>query len=54
MLAVVLELGYALALDWRLAVIAIGAFLINYRWKQLNVAWLVVWGALAGYLLRLI
>lgn len=54
MLAVVLELGYALAFDWRLAVIAIGAFLINYRWKQINVAWLVVWGALAGYLLRLI
>lgn len=54
MLAVVLELGYALALDWRLAVIAIGAFLINYRWKRINVAWLVVWGALAGYLLRLL
>jgi len=54
MLAVVLELGYALALEWRLAVIAIGAFLINYRWKQINVAWLVVWGALAGYLLRLV
>lgn len=54
MLAVVLELGYALALDWRLAVVAIGAFLINYRWKQIDVAWLVVWGALAGYLLRLV
>lgn len=53
MLAVVLELGYGLAVDWRLAAIAIGAFFINYRWKQINVAWLVVWGALAGYLLRM-
>lgn len=54
MVAVVLELGYTLAMDWRLAAIAIGAFLINYRWQQINVAWLVVWGSLAGYLLRLI
>ncbi len=54
MAAVVLELGYGFAKDWRLLIIAAGALAMNYRWKNLNAAWLVVWGSLAGYLLRLI
>ncbi|PKL43451.1 MAG: chromate transporter [Candidatus Riflebacteria bacterium HGW-Riflebacteria-1] len=54
MAAVILDLGYGLAADWRLLIIAIGAFAMSYRWKKLNAAWVVIWGSLAGYLLRLI
>ncbi|KAF1081284.1 MAG: Chromate transport protein ChrA [Candidatus Rifleibacterium amylolyticum] len=54
MAAVVIELGYGFAKDWRLLVIAAVAFAMNYRWKKLNAALLVLWGSLAGYLLRLV
>jgi chromate transporter len=54
MAAVVLELGYGLTTDWRLAVIAAGAFLLSYRKQQINAVWLVMWGSLCGRLLRMI
>ena len=54
MAAVVLELGYGLTADWRLSVIAAGAFLISYRKQKINAAWLVMWGSLGGRLLMMI
>ena len=53
-LSVVIEMGRESLLDWRTALIAIISFVITFCFKKLNTAFVVVGGALLGYLLSLI
>ena len=54
MLAVLIVMGIESILDWRALLIAgLSAFFVFSRWKA-NVMWLILGGAIAGYLLQLI
>jgi len=53
-LSVVIEMGRESLLDWRTALIACFSFVITFYFKKLNTAFVVVGGALLGYLLSLI
>jgi chromate transporter len=50
-LAVVVEMGRETLLDWRTVLIAVVSFLVTFYYKKLNTAFIVVGGALLGYLL---
>lgn len=53
-LAVVVEMGQETLNDWRTIAIALAAILITYFFKNINSAFIVIGGAIAGYLLMLI
>lgn len=50
-LSVVVEMGQETLLDWRAILIALASFFITYFFRQLNTAWIILGGAIAGYLL---
>jgi chromate transporter len=50
MAAVTVKLGHATLTNWAAWIIAISAAAVGFRWK-VNAAWLVVGGAIAGWLL---
>lgn len=53
-LAVAIEMGRETFKDWRTIVIAIAGFMITFYFKKLNSAFVVIGGAVLGYLLWLI
>ncbi len=53
-LAVCFEMGKASVTDWRTAVIAITGFAVTMKFKKLNSAFVVIGGAVTGYLLYLV
>jgi chromate transporter len=53
-LVVCLEMGKGVINDWRTILIAICSFLITLVYKRINTAFIVIGGALAGYLLSLV
>lgn len=52
-LAVVVEMGKETLLDWRTILIAAISFVITFRFKSVNTAFVVVGGAVLGYVLTL-
>jgi chromate transporter len=54
MLAVVLKMGHATLIDWKSWGIAILSAACLYRFKKLNIVWLLITGAAVGWLLGLI
>lgn len=53
-LAVAVEMGRATIADWRTMAIAILSFVITFRFRKFNSAFIVLGGALLGYLLSFI
>ena len=53
-LAVCLEMGKASITDWRTTLIAIAGFAVAMIFKKLNSAFVIIGGAMAGYLLSLL
>jgi chromate transporter len=53
-LAVVIEMGRETFLDWRTIVIAVISFVVTFYFKAVNTAFIVVGGALLGYVLSLL
>lgn len=53
-LAVCLEMGRASITDWRTTLIAIAGFVVTMKFKKLNSAFVVIGGAVSGYLLSLL
>lgn len=53
-LAVCLEMGKASITDWRTTLIAIAGFTVTIKFKKLNSAFVVIGGAVTGYLLSLL
>ena len=54
MVAVTYRLGEDILIDWKVWTIAILSMAITFAHKKVNAAWIVVGGAVAGYLLSLI
>lgn len=50
-LSVVVEMAQETLLDWRAILIALASFFITFFFRQLNTAWIILGGAIAGYLL---
>ena len=53
-LAICLEMGKSSITDWRTTFIAIAGFVVSMTFKKLNSAFVVIGGAIAGYLLSLL
>jgi len=53
-LAVVIDLGQETILDWRSLIIAVTSFLIAIFFKNINTAFIILGGAILGYLLTFI
>ena len=53
-LSVVVEMGAATLLDWRSLLIAVAGFAVTFCFNKLNTAFVVLGGALMGYLLSLV
>jgi chromate transporter len=51
-LAVCVELGQISITNWKTVLIALAAFAVTWKFKTLNTAWIIIGGALAGYLLH--
>ncbi len=51
-LAVCVELGQISITNWKTVLIALAAFAVTRTFKTLNTAWIIIGGALAGYLLH--
>ena len=54
MAAVLLKMGAATLFDWRSIVIGILSFVVVFGFNKVNAMWMVVGGAILGYLLHLI
>lgn len=54
MIAVLIEISIESIIDWRSILIAILSLIITFGFKKISVMWLVLGGALLGYLLHLI
>lgn len=54
MIAISLKLGYELVFDWRAAVLMGLSILVAFRFKGINSFWIIVGGALLGYLLLML
>nr|HQV34563.1 chromate transporter [Calditrichia bacterium] len=54
MAAVTVKLGFGVLGDWRAALIALLAAGVVFSGKKINPAWIIVGGALLGYLLTLL
>jgi chromate transporter len=53
-LAVCVTMVQATVTDWRAITIGLLSLLVTFGWKRLNSAWIVLGGALLGYLLHLV
>lgn len=53
-LSVLVEMGRASLLDWRSLLIALLSLLVTFYFKKLNTAFIVLGGAVLGYLLQLV
>jgi chromate transporter len=53
-LAVVIDLGRETMMDWRSQLVALAGFLMAYFFKNINTAFIILAGAMLGYLLTLI
>jgi len=53
-LSVIIELGKASLLDWRTILIAAISFVVTFSFKKLNTAFIILGGAVLGYVLSLI
>jgi chromate transporter len=54
MLAVIIQIGRESIVDWRTIVIAVVSFIITFTFKRLNTAWIILGGAVVGYVLFLL
>ena len=54
MLAVLIDMGIAAITDWRAIVIAILSLGLVFGFKKINAVWIVLGGAVLGYLLNII
>jgi chromate transporter len=54
MIAVLIEIGMESLIDWRSILIAVLSLIITFGFKKVSVMWLVLGGAILGYLLHLI
>jgi chromate transporter len=52
MTAVLFKLGMAVLLDWKGWLIATLSLFVFFRYKKVNSAWLVLGGAILGYMLQ--
>jgi chromate transporter len=50
-LSVIVEMGRAILLDWRSIIIAVISFIITFYFKKLNTAFIILGGAVLGYIL---
>lgn len=50
-LSIVIEMAKETLLDWRAILIALASFFVTFFYRQLNTAWIILGGAIAGYLL---
>lgn len=53
-LSVIVEIGRLTLLDWRTIVIAVISFMVTFYFKKLNTAFIILGGAVAGFILSLI
>ena len=53
-LSVILEMGRLTLLDRRTIVIAVVSFIVTFYFKKLNTAFIILGGAILGYVLALI
>ena len=53
-LSVIVEMGRSTLLDWRTIVIAIISFIVTFYFKKLNTAFIILGGAILGYVLAII
>jgi chromate transporter len=53
-LSVIAEIGRMTLLDWRTVCIAIASFVVTFYYKKLNIAFIILGGSIAGYLLQLL
>jgi chromate transporter len=53
-LSVIVEIGRLTLLDWRTITISIASFIVTFYFKKLNTAFIILAGAVSGYLLTLI
>ena len=53
-LSVIIEIGQVSLMDWRTVTIAMLSFLVTFYFKKLNTAYIIMGGAIAGYLLYLV
>ncbi len=51
MLAVTLQMGYSTLVNWKTWLIAIAGFACLWQFKKVNAVWIILGGAVAGYLL---
>ncbi|HXB94120.1 MAG TPA: chromate transporter, partial [Puia sp.] len=51
---VCIDFGRDTITDWRTVAIAIAGFAVTFGWRRLNSAWVILGGALLGWLLRMI
>jgi len=54
MLAVLVNMSAATLIDWRAVVIGIVSFVVVFGFNKINAMWMVIGGAILGYLLHLI
>lgn len=53
-LSVIIEMGRATLLDWRTILIAVISFVVTFSFKKLNTAFIILGGAVLGYVLSLV
>ena len=53
-LSVIVEMGRSTLSDWRTIVIAVVSFIVTFYFKKLNTAFIILGGAILGYILALI
>ena len=53
-LSVIIEMGKVTLLDWRTILIAVLSFIVTFYFKKLNTAFIILGGAVMGYLLTLV
>ena len=54
MIVATFQLGHAVLIDWKAWTIGILGCIIHFYWKKVSVVWIVIGGAILGYLLNLI
>ena len=50
-LSVIIEMGRETIMDWRTILIAMISFAVTFYFKKLNTAFIILWGAVLGYIL---
>jgi len=53
-LSVIIEIGRTTLLDWRTISIAVASFIVTFSFKKLNTAFIIIGGAVLGYVLSLV